>query len=177
MKSKLTASKRAVLALMMVSMISLHSAAERALAQPSEEAMQKARQLGLLNMKKGELPAYLKMQNIHISQSAPSNFPVDAYRSNVVSTTFMNSTAGAPTATLSIVTKDSPSAVNSFYQSALRSRSFALSTPKAELLAKLGPSGTVFMMHGARANERISVNIAGRQDGNTYISVSWMIVR
>ncbi len=157
-------------------MILLSATSHAAIAQAPPETLEKARKLGVLNLKKGELPSYLKIPNVHITQSVPTNFPVDVYRSNVVTTNFMNTTQGAPTATLSIVTKDSPSTVNSFYQSALRSRSFALQIPKAELLAKMGPPGTAFMMQGTRSKEQISVSIVGRQDGNTYVSVNWMIL-
>lgn len=175
MKCKLTKGAHTASKVLLVSIISISALSNAALAQPSAETMEKARKLGLLNMKKGELPAYLKVPNLHVTQSVPSNFPVDAYRSNVVSSTFINSTSGAPSATLSIVTKDTPSIVNGFYESSLRSHSFALSIPKGEMLAKLGPAGSVFMMQGARSKERITVNIVGRSDGNTYISVTWTI--
>jgi hypothetical protein len=161
--------------MLLVSIISISALSNAVLAQPSEETMEKARKLGLLNMKKGEMPAYLKVPNLHLTQSVPSNFPVDAYRSNVVSSTFMNSTSGAPSASLSIITKDSPATVDGFYQSSLRSHNFALSIPKAEMLAKLGPPGSAFMMQGTRSKERVSVNIVGRKDGNTYIAVTWTI--
>lgn len=175
MKSKLTTSAHTASKVLLISIISISALSNAVQAQPSAETMEKARKLGLLNMKKGEMPAYLKVPNLHVTQSVPSNFPVDVYRSNVVSSTFMNSTSGAPSASLSIITKDSPSTVNGFYESSLRSRSFTLSIPKREMLAKLGPEGSAFMMQGARSKERITVNIVGRQDGNTYISVTWTI--
>lgn len=169
---KVSARSKAIIGLV----IALITSSSAAIAQAPPETLEKARKLGVLNLKKGEVPAYLKIPNLHMSQTAPTNFPVDVYRSNIVSTNFVNTTAGAPTATLSIVTKDSPSTVNSFYQSALRSRSFALQIPKEEMLAKIGPPGSAFMMQGTRAKERISVSIVGRTDGNTYVSVNWTIL-
>lgn len=158
-----------------LSIITISTTTSLAIAQPSAETMEKARKMGLLNLQKGQAPAYLKVPNMHMAQSAPANFPVDVYRSNVVSTNFMNSTTGAPSASLSIVTKDSPATVNQFYLGALRRGNWVVQTATNEVLAKLGAPGTVFVLQGTRAKERVSVNVIGKNDNTTNLSITWAV--
>ncbi|MCC7532147.1 MAG: hypothetical protein IT342_26830 [Candidatus Melainabacteria bacterium] len=175
MKDKLRKNGVAVSKVLLASMIAISATASMGFAQPSAATMEKARQLGLLNLKKGQLPAALQIPNMHMATAAPVNFPVDVYRSNVLSTNFMNTTSGAAAASLTIVTKDTPTTVNQFYLGALRRGNWVTQTATNEILAKMGPPGAAFILQGTRGKERVTVNILARSDGTTNLTVSWAV--
>ncbi len=175
MKDRLRKNGVAISKAVLVSIIAMSTTSSLAFAQPSAETMEIARKLGLLNLKKGEAPKGLQIPNLHLATAAPANFPVDVYRSNVLSTNFMNTTAGAASASLNIVTKDTPTTVNSFYLSALRRGAWVTQAATSEMLAKMGPPGSAFILQGTRGKERVTVNILARPDGTTSLAVTWAV--
>ena len=140
--------------------------------QPDQRQVELLRKLGLSRNMSGP-PAYALGQSGHFSASAPSNFPIAVYRSNVTGTSFFNSTKGAPSASLNIATKDSPAVVYQFYQTALRNTGWTVQAPSAEAQAKLGQ---MYMLRGQKEKQMASVTIIGKQaEPGANIAINWYL--
>lgn len=143
--------------------------------QPDPAQVALVKKLGLSRNMKGP-PAWAIPAGVHYSAAAPANFPIEAYSSNVTSTSFLNSTKGAPSAGLSIVTKDSPAVVFQFYQAALRRGSWVAQIPTAEALAKMGKPGQVYMLRGQKEKQMVNITLlANTTAPGTNISINWYI--
>lgn len=140
--------------------------------QPDPRQVELVKKLGLSRNMTGP-PAYALGQNGHFSSSAPTNFPIEVYRSNITGTSFMNSTKGAPSASLSIGTKDSLAVVAQFYQTALRNGGWKFQTPSAEAQAKMGQ---MYMLRAQKDKQNANIMLLNKQgEPGTNISINWYL--
>ncbi|HNA74706.1 MAG TPA: hypothetical protein PKW73_15265, partial [Candidatus Obscuribacter sp.] len=117
--------------------------------------------------------AYALRQSEHFSTSAPTNFPIEIYRSNVTATGFLNSTKGSPSASLSIATKDSLEVVSQFYQTVLRNGGWKFQTPSAEAQAKMGQ---IYMLRAQKDKQNANIMLLNKQgEPGTNISINWYL--
>jgi hypothetical protein len=115
-----------------------------------------------------------KIPGLKLTAGIPVNFPVPKYTSNVINTTFSNSTKGSPTAAANIVTKDEPQKVFDWYQSTMKSDGWNLKVPTAKAMAAYAKSGQFFMLRGSKGKNEVSVFvIKPERQTNTAISISW----
>ncbi len=155
--------------------ISLFSAGIANAQAPSEATMERLKQMGITPDMKAP-PVWAIPQGLHRTDTVPSNFPIAVYRSNVTSTTFYNTTKGAPSASLSITTKDPPDVVYRFYQQSLVSGGWRTQMPTAEALAKIAKAGTYFMIAGTRDVQGFNMTIrANPQVAGSAVSINWYI--
>ncbi len=124
---------------------------------------------------KQKLGSIMAASNMRMTTQAPSNFPVQPYKSNVTQTTFINSTKGSPVANLSICTKDSPETVFQWYQQALKAAGWTLRIPSAKLMAKLGSQGQLFMLDAEKEQQGIKLMcILDKATNGTTVTVGWL---
>ncbi len=143
--------------------------------QPNAAQVELVKKLGLSRNMKGP-PAWAIPAGVHFAASAPTNFPVEIYSSNVTSTSFLNSTKGAPSAGLSIATKDSPAVVFQFYQAALRRGGWFAQIPTAEALAKMGQPGQIYMIRGQKDKQMVNIMLLAKiGEAGTNITINWYI--
>jgi hypothetical protein len=143
--------------------------------QPNAQQVELVKRLGLSRDTKAP-PAWAIPPGMHFAPAAPSNFPIENYTSNVTATSFLNSTKGAPSAGLSITTKDSPAVVFQFYQGALRRGGWVAQIPSPEALAKIGKPGQVYMLRGQRDKQMVNIMAVGRAgETGTNITINWYI--
>lgn len=115
-----------------------------------------------------------KIPGLKLTAGIPTNFPVPKYTSNVLNTTFSNSTKGAPTAAANIVTRDEPQKVFDWYQSTMKNDGWNIKVPTAKAMAAYAKSGQFFMLRATKAKSEVSVFvIKGEKQSNTAISISW----
>lgn len=115
-----------------------------------------------------------KIPGLKLTAGIPVNFPVPKYTSNVVNTTFSNSTKGSPTAAANIVTRDEPQKVFDWYQSTMKTEGWNLKVPTAKAMAAYAKSGQFFMLRATKGKNEVSVFvIKPEKQTNTAISISW----
>ncbi|MBA4074064.1 MAG: hypothetical protein C0508_03420 [Cyanobacteria bacterium PR.023] len=128
-----------------------------------------------LKVAKQKYDSVLTAAHVNISPQIPRNFPVPPYTSNIVSTSFINSTKGSPTATVGISTKDSPESVFQWYQTQLRASGWTLTVASPKLTAKLGKEGQFFMLDGAKEKQGIKLFcMLDQVSKGTKINITWL---
>lgn len=109
-----------------------------------------------------------------MSQQWPINFPLPVYNSNVVQTTFSNSTQGQPRAAASLITKDAPKQVFEFYQSALGRANWTVRVPSAKARNEMNVGNDFYFLSADRGKQSIYLTCAAdRKNGRTVVSISW----
>ena len=112
----------------------------------------------------------------HISLSGkwPTNFPLPVYNSNVIQTSFCNSTKGQPTAGATLITKDQPQQVFDFYLSACRQGNWQVKLPSAKARADLHMPDDLFFLTADRDNQTMSLTFTrDRKSNGTVVSITW----
>lgn len=112
----------------------------------------------------------LKIPGLKMSSKIPSNFPVPSYPSNVTETAFMHSTAGAPSASATIKTKDSPTVVFDWYKTACKSKGWQVGVPSSE--AKQA-AGQLRSMSCIKDRHQVYIHCTGLPEGGTMVNISW----
>ncbi len=128
-----------------------------------------------LKVAKQKYDSVLTAAHVNISSQIPINFPVPPYTSNVVSTSFINSTKGSPTATVGITTKDSLDSVFQWYQAKLRGAGWTLNIASPKLIDKLGKQGQFLMLDGEKEKQGIKVFcMLDPVSKGTKINITWL---
>lgn len=144
---------------------------------PSQEMIERLRSMGYVKGMK-TLPAISQPKGMNYSHEIPTNFPVAVYRSNVIGSTFVNSTSGAASAVLAIATKDPVDTVYQFYTSALRSGGWQVQIPTADAQAKLSVVAKTYMLRGTKDIQVVTVTIReNKKVTGTNISINWCVNR
>lgn len=150
--------------------------ASQAIAQTAPaELIERAQKMGI--PKDLKYPTDLiKTPGINLAKTTPSNFPIEIYKSNILSTSFTNSTKGAPSAGLSIKTKDSQDAVLQFYKNSLTRGGWKVQSPNQEALAKITKGKKYNVMRGQKDNQSLFLMIYDNQgEPGTSILINWFI--
>lgn len=112
--------------------------------------------------------------HVVLSQKWPVNFPVPVYESNLIQTTFSNSTQGQPVATASLITKDPPARVFDFYQNALSRAKWTVRVPSAKARSEMNISADYYFLMADQGKQTINVTCAANsKTGTTLVSVTW----
>ncbi len=115
-------------------------------------------------------------QRLHYSQAIPKNFPVPPYPSNVVKTTFINSTKGSPRAVLSIVTRDPPQTAFQWYLAALKKDNWLVRTPSAKLTNLMAKGRQFYMMKATKSNQQLDIScVQAPRTANTNIGITFTL--
>jgi len=117
-------------------------------------------------------------ESFHISSSStwPSNFPVPAYTSNVVYSSFQNSTQGQPTAAAMLITRDQPRTVFDFYQAACARAGWKVRVPDPKMLEKMGPMGDIFILTADQGKQTLNLTCTrDRKTNGTVVGINWQI--
>ncbi|HEY9731737.1 MAG TPA: hypothetical protein V6C89_07485 [Drouetiella sp.] len=114
--------------------------------------------------------------NLHFSDKWPVNFPLPKYMNNVVSTRWINTTKGAPSAVASLNTKDSPEMVYKFYLDSCNQNGWKTKAPTAKTMQ--GSGGNFFMLEGTKENQMIRlISAPNAKIHGTTLSISWFKIR
>ncbi|MBP6745505.1 hypothetical protein KA344_09720 [bacterium] len=128
-----------------------------------------------LKVAKQKYESVLTAAHVNISSQIPINFPVPPYTSNVVSTSFINSTKGSPTATVGITTKDPLDTVFQWYQTKLRGAGWTLNVAAPKLIVKLGKQGQFLMLDGEKEKQGIKVFcMLDPISKGTKVNITWL---
>ncbi|MGH9552978.1 MAG: hypothetical protein ACRD3W_26605, partial [Terriglobales bacterium] len=112
--------------------------------------------------------------HVRVSQTWPTNFPVPVYNSNVLRTSFTYSTKGPPTAGATLATRDQPSQVLSFYQSACISANWKVKVPSQKALAELSPNGDILFLSAEQGKQVMNITCTRNpKTDTTNLSISW----
>lgn len=114
----------------------------------------------------------LKIPGLKMSSKIPSNFPVPSYPSNVTETAFMHSTAGAPTASATVKTKDPPAAVFDWYKATCKSKGWQVRVPSSEAKQAAGKA-QLHSMSCSKDRHQVYIHCTGLPEGGTMINMSW----
>ncbi len=110
--------------------------------------------------------------NLNFSDKWPVNFPLPKYTKNLVSTRWINSTKGAPTAIATLSTKDSPDVVYKFYLDACNQNGWKTKAPNPKAMA--GSTSNCFMLEGTKENQMIRLLSAPNSKiHGTALSITW----
>jgi len=122
-----------------------------------------------------KVAAWLRAKhNVSVAQQWPSNFPVPAYQSNVVSRSFSNSTKGQPFASASLVTKDPPKRVFDFYQASFSRANWKLQVPSEKARTELKLDSNTYFFNGTQGRQAISFRcMKDARSGDTLVAISW----
>lgn len=128
-----------------------------------------------LKVAKQKYDSVLAAAHVNITSQIPINFPVPPYTSNVVSTSFINSTKGSPTATVGITTKDPLDTVFQWYQTQLRGAGWTLNIAAPKLIVKLGKQGQFLMLDGEKEKQGIKVFcMLDPVSKGTRVNITWL---
>jgi hypothetical protein len=109
-----------------------------------------------------------------MSQQWPTNFPVPPYTSNVVQTTFSNSTQGQPTAVASVTTRDTPLRVFEFYQTALGRSKWTIRMPSAKARADMNLGTDYYFLTADQGKQSIYLTCSfNPKNSVTVVNVNW----
>lgn len=112
--------------------------------------------------------------HLSISESWPTNFPLPAYTSNLVTKSFSHSTKGKPSAGATLITKDQPKQVFDFYNSACRRANWKVKTPSAKALTELSTTGEMYILNADNGKQSIYLTCRKhKESGGTLVSISW----
>jgi len=109
-----------------------------------------------------------------LSQQWPVNFPVPVYNSNLIQTTFSNSTLGQPRAAASLLTKDPPGRVFDFYQSALNRAKWTVRVPSQKARTEMNAGNDLYFLTADQGKQSIYLTCAANPKSNvTFVSITW----
>jgi len=124
---------------------------------------------------KDKFMSILSNDHINISDRIPSNFPVPTYTSNVVSSSFINSTKGSPNATAGLYTKDDPEVVFKWYQDKLRNAGWSMKVAADKMLQKAGKKGKLFMLDADKEKQGLKLMcFLDTVTHGTKVSITWV---
>jgi len=151
------------------------SAASPAVAQTYQNASQETMKNVEAYKSKEKLTKLLsETYHVAISETWPTNFPVPAYTSNVVSKSFSHSTKGKPSAGATLVTSDQPRTVFDFYNAACKRANWKVRVPSAKALAEFAKSGEMYMLTAEQGKQSIYLTCRKHRESNgTLVSISW----
>lgn len=109
---------------------------------------------------------------VHFSQKLPTNFPIPPYTTNVVQTSFINTTMGRPSATESIETKDNANIVYKWYQDFCQRDGWSINQPPD--VSNKG-SKTFNSFSATKGKQEIQIMCLTNARKTTSISVRWML--
>jgi hypothetical protein len=115
-------------------------------------------------------------EKFHMSVSAqwPINFPVPVYTSNVVQTTFSNSTQGQPRAAATLLTRDAPKQVFDFYQSALSRANWTLRVPSPKARTDMNIGEDFYFLNADQGKQSIYLTCLFNPKSNiTFVTINW----
>lgn len=121
----------------------------------------------------------MKLPGMHYKNEVPDNFPLPSYRKNVTRTTFINSTQGSPTASLTIVTKDNPKEVFEWYQNTCKNNQWQFKTPTPQAMGQMNQrAGEVYLIDARKGEHHIRICcLKPPKESGTTISISWSFER
>jgi hypothetical protein len=116
--------------------------------------------------------------SVNFNKSFPSNFPIPPYSSNVTSTGFFNTTKGPPTAGGTISTKDQPQAVFDWYKRYCDDNKWAVKTPSAQVLDKMGQTGRLYYLDARKERQEIRIFcLRDARTQGTNVRISWAKIK
>jgi hypothetical protein len=140
-------------------------------ANQSASALQSAKSINTPEKKRHWLR---ERYNMVVSQKWPINFPVPVYNSNVVQTTFTNSTKGQPRAVASLITKDSPARVFEFYQSALSRARWTVRVPSPKARNEMNLGNDYYFLSADQGKQSIDLACAANPKSTvTLVTLTW----
>jgi hypothetical protein len=112
--------------------------------------------------------------HMSMSQQWPINFPLPVYTSNVIQTTFSNSTKGQPTAAASLLTRDPPGQVFDFYQSALSRAKWTVRVPSGKARSEMNIGSDLYFLSADQGKQSINLTCESNPKSNvTSVTISW----
>jgi len=104
----------------------------------------------------------------------PINFPLPSYNSNVVHKSFINSTKGPPSASLTLITRDQPEVVYEWYKATCRNGGWTFSTPKPQATSKLSKIGTLYMIDAKKDRNQVRIFcFPDKKTQGTSVGIAW----
>jgi len=128
---------------------------------------------------KRPMPQFPEQLNLpggmHYSRQVPANFPLPVYKSNVVTTSFINPTNGALTANANIVTKDPPQTVFDWYRNECTRAGWIIAIPSDKIMQFAKTKKKVYIMNVAKEGQGGRIICYSSPDKvGTSVNVQWI---
>lgn len=136
---------------------------------------QRAARNKALQAKKNDLFSHMGIQQ---TNQIPVNFPVPAYSSNVVSSNFISTTKGRPSASATIITRDPPTNVYNFYLDACNKASYKVIGHRPKASKKPSAADKYYSLTGKKGKQELVILCLQQPKfQGTMISMTWSLHR